>query len=127
MKSELVKMTPKGWSGVDVHDMVIVLADIEHPVTREPLARRDAWLTPADMNTLNAEYGVDEITGHVVRAPAVCRMVPALNRWFDTYINEAGGNEYDLETYMRILKALNTPQHAIDKERAEFAARCADD
>jgi hypothetical protein len=54
---------------MEEHDCIIIAVTILHPETQTPIVKEGEWLNRNDCIQLFEEYGVDEITGHVVHWP----------------------------------------------------------
>lgn len=57
------------WNGITPNDYVVATMPIHHPETLQEIVHDGDWLSLKDLESLNKEYGVDEVIGHIVRWP----------------------------------------------------------
>lgn len=57
------------WTELKPYDYIIANAPIIHPETLQEIVHEGQWLNIDILETLHKEFGIDEVTGHIVRWP----------------------------------------------------------
>lgn len=57
------------WTELNPYDYIIAKTPIFHPETLQEIVHEGQWLNLQSLEALHEEYGIDEVTGHIVRWP----------------------------------------------------------